>query len=75
MSQSGACKNRSIARLPLHIFTNLSLDQENENTDLNEFRKTIITKLQLHSIEDIGSLFKVTLPHLVRILNPILTYG
>lgn len=76
--------NRAIARLPLHIFTDLVL-RDNEPYNPIELREAMSIKLgRMKSAKEgsltsggittVGELFRMTNPALLRILDPLLTH-
>jgi hypothetical protein len=67
-------ENRSLARLPMELFAFYD-DDNDESMITNANRQEIASKLSASRIQDIKSFLRINNPHhLVRILDPILTY-
>ena len=83
--------NRSIARLPLHVFTELISHRDDEQYAPTDLRAAISRKLEQagrsmlnkggnsslssETISTVGQLMRLTPPSLLRALDPLLTNG
>jgi hypothetical protein len=82
-----SASNRALARLPAEIFDNLITRPDDVPDSPEDLRKRICRKLIsvprktrysraiFDSIKTVGALFQLSMPALLRALDPILTYG
>jgi hypothetical protein len=67
--------HRNLGRLPLEVFTDVQFEQ---TTDPASLRESLCAKLKRNKkdpITTVGAFLKLPCETLVRVLDPILTYG